>query len=48
MDFQSTKESDFCEGCAHGKQKRASFLKRQATRASEILEIVHSDVCGPM
>ena len=48
MDFQSTKESDFCEGCAHGKQKRASFPKGQATRASEILEIVHSDVCGPM
>ena len=24
MDFQSAKESEFCEGCAHGKQKRAS------------------------
>ena len=48
MDFQSAKESDFCEGCAHGKHKRASFPKGQATRASEILEIVHSDVCGPM
>ena len=48
MDFQSAKESDCCEGCAYGKQKRASFPKGQATRASEILEIVHSDVCGPM
>ena len=48
MDFQSAKESEFCEGCAHAKQKRASFPKGQATRASEILEIVHSDVCGPM
>ena len=48
MDFQSAKESDFCEGCAHGKQNRASFPKGQASRASEILEIVHSDVCGPM
>ena len=48
IDFQSAKESDFCEGCAHGKQKRASFPKGQATRASEILDIVHSDVCGPM
>ena len=48
MDFQSAKESEFCEGCAHGKQKRASFPKGHATRASEILEIVHSDVCGPM
>ena len=49
MDFQSAKESEFCEGCAHGKEKRVSFPKLgQATRASEILEIVHSDVCGPM
>ena len=48
MDFPSAKESEFCEGCAHGKQKRAPFPKGQATRASEILEIVHSDVCGPM
>ena len=48
MDFQSVKESDFCEGCAHGKQKRASFPKGQATRASKILQIVHSDGCGPM
>ena len=48
MDFPSAKESEFCEGCAHGKQKRAPFPKGQATRTSEILEIVHSDVCGPM
>ena len=48
MDFHPAKESEFCEGCAHGKQKRASFPKGQATRASEIIEIVHSDVCGPM
>ena len=48
MDFQSAKESDFFEGCAHGKQKRVSFPKGQATRTREILEIVHNDVCGPM
>ena len=48
LDFQSTKESDFCEGCAQDKQKRAPFPKEQATRASEILGIIHSDVCGPM
>ena len=48
MDFQPAKESEFCEGCAHGKQKRALFPKEQVTRASEVIEIVHSDVCGPM
>ena len=25
IDFKSAKKSEFCEGCAHGKQKRASF-----------------------
>ena len=38
------KESEFCEGC---KQKQGPFSKGHATQASEILEIVHSDVCGP-
>ena len=36
MDFRS----EFCDG----KQQRTSFAKGHATRASEILEIVLSDV----
>ena len=38
----------FCEACVEGKQTRNSFPKGQATHATELLEIVHSDVCGPM
>lgn len=38
----------FCEGCVQGKQHRASFPKDVGTRATKPLEIVHSDVCGPM
>jgi transposase InsO family protein len=38
----------FCEGCVYGKQHRAPFPKDGATRATRPLEIVHSDVCGPM
>jgi hypothetical protein len=38
----------FCEGCVEGKQHRAPFPKDGATRATKPLEIVHSDVCGPM
>jgi hypothetical protein len=37
-----------CEGCVKGKHQRTSFPKDGATRASELLEIVHTDVCGPM
>ena len=37
-----------CDACLKGKQSRNSFPKEEATRATELLEIIHSDVCGPM
>ena len=46
LHFQTADKPEFCEGSAHGKQRRASFPKGQATRAGEVLEIGHSDVCG--
>lgn len=41
-------ESRFCEPCVMGKQTRSSFPKNKNTRSSRILELIHSDVCGPM
>ena len=37
-----------CEGCLEGKQQRHSFPQGGATRATKLLELVHTDVCGPM
>ncbi len=37
-----------CEVCIEGKHQRTSFLKDEVTRASKLLELVHSDVCEPM
>lgn len=37
-----------CEGCIQGKQHRTPFPSGIATRANQLLELVHSDVCGPM
>ncbi len=37
-----------CEACIQGKQHRAPFPKEGGRRATKPLEIVHSDVCGPM
>ena len=48
MKLNDSEDMKFCEGCVKGKQKSNSFPKGQATRATELLEIVHSDVCGPM
>ncbi len=37
-----------CETCIEGKHQKTSFRKNETTRASKLLELVHSDVCGPM
>ena len=40
--------TEVCEGCALGKQHIISFPKGKAWREKTPLELVHSDVCGPM
>ena len=40
--------SEVCEGCQLGKQHRLPFPNSATWRASKKLELVHSDVCGPM
>ena len=37
-----------CEGCILGKMQRASFPKDGSMRAERRLQLIHSDVCGPM
>jgi hypothetical protein len=37
-----------CETCIESKHQRTSFPKDEAIRASKLLELVHSDVCGLM
>ncbi|KAI5330256.1 hypothetical protein L3X38_029654 [Prunus dulcis] len=43
-------EKDFavCEGCKRGKQHRDSFPAESTWRAQSPLELVHTDICGPM
>jgi hypothetical protein len=43
----STKHQDVCRGCALGKFTKASFPSSD-TRSVGILDLVHTDVCGPM
>ena len=35
-----------CEACLQGKMTRSPFVGQMA-RAKDMLEIIHSDVCGP-
>ena len=37
-----------CEGCTMGKQNRLPFPKASQHQSSQPLELVYSDVCGPM
>jgi len=39
---------DKCVHCLAGKQRRVSFMSHPPTRKSGPLELIHSDVCGPM
>ena len=38
---------DFCEHCLYGKHNRVKFSSG-ATRSKEILELIHSDLFGPI
>ena len=41
------KHEGVCTGCAKGKNTKKTFPSRER-KAKGILEIIHSDVCGPM
>lgn len=47
IDFAATKKAEPCVNCLKGKQTRLPFPK-QGSRAASVLEIIHSDLCGPM
>lgn len=39
---------EFCDSCACGKIKQAPYSKTSAYKATELLELVHMDLCGPI
>jgi len=43
-----TEVEDVCAGCASGKHHRKKFDKEQTWKASYPLELIHTDLCGPM
>ncbi|MCI09880.1 retrovirus-related pol polyprotein from transposon tnt 1-94 [Trifolium medium] len=40
--------SEVCEDCVQDKQHRDSFSKNVLSRTKHVLEVIYSDVCGPM
>ncbi|GJZ60537.1 putative RNA-directed DNA polymerase [Tanacetum coccineum] len=43
-----TAELGTCSDCLVGKQSRESFPKTSSWRATQRLQLVHSDICGPI
>ncbi|XP_048625675.1 uncharacterized protein LOC106444440 isoform X1 [Brassica napus] len=41
-------EKSVCGSCLLGKQARQSFPQATSYRASELLELIHGDLCGPI
>lgn len=37
-----------CVACIEGQQARLPFPKKSYSRAKDVIELVHSDLCGPM
>ena len=48
MSVDSKALDEHCYGCALGKQSRYPFPKNSSKKTTDVLELVHSDVCGPM
>lgn len=38
----------FCEGCIYGKHSKSHVATEPATRAIQVLALIHTDLCGPM
>ena len=43
-----TPPTEICESCVVAKHERNSFPSEKSKRAQAILELIHSDICGPI
>lgn len=48
IDIASVNKWELCGGCVLGKQTHVSFQSSAPERSKKVLDVVHSDVCGPM
>ena len=48
IDIFDVHSMTFCSSCVEGKQHKSQFPKGEGQRATELLGLIHSDICGPM
>ena len=47
-DLHTASATHICEGCIYGKGHQAPIPKKSTSRSSAVLELVHTDVAGPL
>ncbi|RWR98872.1 retrovirus-related Pol polyprotein from transposon TNT 1-94-like protein, partial [Dinothrombium tinctorium] len=48
LSYSDITKDTVCEGCAKGKMSRRPFPNTSTNRSTKTLQLVHTDVCGPM
>lgn len=48
LDFDPSENLGICEICVKGKQTQSPFISTDEDRTADLLEIIHTDICGPM
>jgi len=48
MDSFDEKDMTFCQSCIVSKLHKQNIPKGSARRATQLLELIHSNICGPM
>ena len=48
VDIQSQGKLNFCEACMQGKCHRKPHYSLKSIKSKEKLQLVHTDICGPM
>ena len=46
--FDTLKKISFCDACAEGKHHKSPFPTGGGARAEDVLDLVHTDVCGKL
>ena len=41
-------KKSICEGCMKGKQHQLPYPKSSSSCITDVLETIHTDICGPM
>ena len=47
IDSFNENDMTFCQSCIIGKQHKQNIPKGGVTRATQLLELIHSHICGP-